>query len=248
MTLARKDIELLEELNFNAWPALRTVHYDGWLLRCTGGESRRVNSVNPLARGVVSLDEKIATAEAIYTRWGRNVVFRLTPLAEPELDVELAARGFVVDGATFVRTAKLDECAAVEDVRILARPDGPWIEAAVAVRGLSGEAATVFAAQHQAIGIETRWALVMLADTPVAMGIVAIERGWAGLHGIYVAKTARRRGLARRISGALLGCAHAKGAGRAWLQVEQANAAALPLYTGLGFETAYAYHHRVRSR
>ena len=246
MTLAREDIELLEELNFNAWPALRTVHYDGWLLRCSGGESRRVNSVNPLTRGVVSLDEKIATSEAIYTRWGRSVVFRLTPLAEPELDAELAARGFLVDGATFVQTAKLDERGVAADVRISARPDGAWIEAAVAVRGLSGEAATVFAAQHQAIGIDTRWALVTSPDAPLAVGTVTIERGWAGLHGIYVAKTARRRGLATEVSEALLGCAYAGGARRAWLQVEQANTAALPLYAGLGFETAYSYHHRVR--
>jgi ribosomal protein S18 acetylase RimI-like enzyme len=67
------------------------------------------------------------------------------------------------------------------------------------------------------------------------------------LLGIYVAKFARRRGLARRVSQALLAYASIRGATRAWLQVEQANAAALPLYAALGFRTAYAYHHRIRS-
>ena len=27
MMLSRREIQLLEEMNFNAWPALRTVHY-----------------------------------------------------------------------------------------------------------------------------------------------------------------------------------------------------------------------------
>jgi ribosomal protein S18 acetylase RimI-like enzyme len=244
----RDDIVLLEELNFNAWPALKAVHYDGWLLRSTGGESRRVNSINPLARGAIALADKIATAEAIYARWGRRPVFRLTPLAEPELDEMLAARGYVVDGPTFVQLAELEADRPPDDVRFLTQPDEAWIEAAVAIRGLSGEPAQVFAAQHRAIGIASVWALALNEGQPAGVGAVAIERGWAGLHGIYVAKSARRSGLARRISQGLMGFAHAQGARRAWLQVEQTNAAALPLYASLGFRTAYAYHHRIRQR
>jgi ribosomal protein S18 acetylase RimI-like enzyme len=82
-------------------------------------------------------------------------------------------------------------------------------------------------------------------ETPVAVGVVAIERGWAGLHGIHVAKSVRRQGLARKLSEDLLGFAYARGARRAWLQVAQGNAAALLLYESLGFHTAYGYHHRV---
>ena len=82
---------------------------------------------------------------------------------------------------------------------------------------------------------------------PTAVGAAGIERGWSGLNGIHVAKNARRKGFARMVSEALIGFAHAKGARRAWLQVEQNNASALPLYDSLGFRTWYAYHHRVQS-
>jgi ribosomal protein S18 acetylase RimI-like enzyme len=245
--MRREDVAILEELNVNAWPALRAVHYDGWLLRCTGGESRRVNSVNPLAPGVIPLAEKIATAQAIYARWGRSAVFRLTPLADPRLDEMLAARGLVVEAPTFVQTAEIAGRGVPEGARVFARPDRAWVAAAIALRGLTGEAAAAFAAQHQAVGIESGWAMIAGADGPVAVGVVAIERGWAGLHGIYVAKVARRRGLALRISEALLNHSFERGARKAWLQVEQTNAAALPLYAGLGFQTAYRYHHRVQS-
>jgi ribosomal protein S18 acetylase RimI-like enzyme len=64
--------------------------------------------------------------------------------------------------------------------------------------------------------------------------------------GIYVAANARRRGYARQISETLIGFAHARGAKRTWLQVEQNNFRALPLYEGFGFQTAYEYHHRIQ--
>ena len=117
---------------------------------------------------------------------------------------------------------------------------------AVEIRGLTGEAAEVFALQHRAVAVDVGWALLTEDGRPAAVGVTAIERRWAGLLGIYVARFARRRGFARRVSQALLAHAHTKGAAHAWLQVEQANAAALPLYAALGFRTAYAYHHRVR--
>jgi len=247
MTLSRSEIARLEELNFNAWPAVKTMHFDGWLLRSSGGESRRVNSVNPIAPGILPLADKVAAAEAVYARWGRETVFRLTPLADEGLDTLLAARGYSIEAPTFVQTAATADGASCDPVlRLFGRPEKEWIAAALRIRGLTGEAAKVFALQHQAVGIDAGWALIVEGDHPAAVGVVAIERGWAGLLGIYVAKHARRRGLARRISQGLLAHAQGRGAARAWLQVEQANAAALPLYVELGFRTAYAYHHRMR--
>lgn len=245
MSFERDDVALLEELNFNAWPALRTVHFDGWLLRSSGGESRRVNSVNPLTPGRRPLDEKIAAAEAVYRRWGRRAIFRLTPLADAGLDETLADRGYVLNGATFVQTAELAARPLADHVEICSSISDGWIAAAQAMRGFDAEEARVFAAQHRAIGVETGWAMARRAGAPAAVGVVAIERGWAGLHGIYVANAARGAGLGFTLSEALLGYAYAKGARRAWLQVEQANVAALPLYAWLGFATAYSYVHRV---
>lgn len=244
--LLREQILELEELNFNAWPALRTAHYDGWLLRCSGGSSRRVNSVNPFWPGRVSLAEKIETAEAIYVRWGRKALFRLTPLADDGLDEMLEGRHYRVEAPTFVQVAEATPCHPSPHIHILERAEEKWLQAAQMLRGLTGEEASVFELQHWAVGVEARWAMFMEAEQVIGIGVVAIERQWAGLHGIHVAKSARRKGVARALSEALIGAAHALGAKRAWLQVEQANSAALSLYGELGFRTAYAYKHRVR--
>jgi ribosomal protein S18 acetylase RimI-like enzyme len=243
--MTREEILALEEMNFNAWPALKAVHYDGWLLRCTGGSSRRPNSVNCIAPGGIELDRKITAAEAQYARWGRPAVFRLTPLADEGLDQLLAERGYALQEPTNVQVATAEAYPVSDDVILSPSVASGWIEAACAVRGYVGEEAAIFAAQQRAVGVASVWALIRVEDKPAAIGIAAIERGWAGLHGIHVAKHARRRGLARRVTEALLGFSYTQGARRAWLQVAQANAAALPLYCELGFRTAFTYHHRV---
>jgi ribosomal protein S18 acetylase RimI-like enzyme len=243
--MTREEIFALEEMNFNAWPALKTVHYDGWVIRCTGGVSRRPNSVNCTTPSTLPLDDKIDVAAALYGRWQQRAVFRLTPLADDGLDAALERRGYAVEEPTFVQTADLGPRSILTDVQIFADADRAWIEAAASVRGLIGEEGAIFAAQHRAVAIDSGWALISMNAQAVAVGTVALERGWAGLHGIHVAKGVRRAGYARKLSEALLGFAYARGARRAWLQVAQGNAAALPLYHGLGFRTAYSYHHRV---
>jgi GNAT superfamily N-acetyltransferase len=161
------------------------------------------------------------------------------------LDETLADRGYVLNGATFVQTTELAARTPRDDVDIRPTISDEWIAAALGTRGFGAAEAWVFEAQHRAIGVETGWAMLRSGSAPAAIGVVAIERGWAGLHGIYVAKAARGAGLGFALSEVLLGYAHAMGARRAWLQVEQANLPALPLYARLGFATAYSYVHRV---
>src|SRR5215469_9877896 len=55
----------VEEACRNAWPALREVLLDGWLLRFSEGLTRRANSANPILP-VGPAD--IAASEALYRR------------------------------------------------------------------------------------------------------------------------------------------------------------------------------------
>jgi ribosomal protein S18 acetylase RimI-like enzyme len=240
------EIRLLEELNFNAWPSLTGVHVDGWLVRRTGGISRRVNSVNALAAGRMALGERLAACEALYRSWGMRSVFRITPLSESGLEEMLLGRGYAVEAPTYVMVADLGPRKVDPRVRLAEVFEAAWPEASARLRGLPEDEATILAAQHRLIAVPTLWASALSGDNVMAVGAAAVERGWAGLHGIYVGRDGRRQGLARAISVSLLSRAHAMGARRAWLQVEQANAAAIPLYRSLGFETSWTYRHLVR--
>ena len=66
-----------------------------------------------------------------------------------------------------------------------------------------------------------------------------------GLFDVATAPAARRRGVARRVTAALLAWGAAEGARTAYLQVAEENAAARALYAGLGFRPAYRYVYAV---
>jgi ribosomal protein S18 acetylase RimI-like enzyme len=76
--------------------------------------------------------------------------------------------------------------------------------------------------------------------------LVCVQDGQlAGLFEIATAEEFRRKGHARALLFAALKWAAAKGAQKAWLQVEESNNAALQLYSQLGFIPFYRYHYRV---
>jgi len=80
---------------------------------------------------------------------------------------------------------------------------------------------------------------------PVAFALGVVDGDHVGLFDVLVAPQARRRGLARRLTQSIGAWGRAHGARFAYLQVVATNAAALPLYADLGFETVYSYAYRV---
>ena len=101
-------IRSIEELSMNAWPAMQTLHYDGWVLRYSDGYTKRANSVYPLYPSEINLDEKIEFCESFYHDRGLPAVFKLTEASTPaNLDARLAERGYRKDSPTSVQTLDL---------------------------------------------------------------------------------------------------------------------------------------------
>ena len=59
-------VRQFEEISNNAWPALQTIHYDGWILRFANGVTKRSNSVNMLYHSTLDPVEKIEFCEDIF--------------------------------------------------------------------------------------------------------------------------------------------------------------------------------------
>jgi ribosomal protein S18 acetylase RimI-like enzyme len=82
-----------------------------------------------------------------------------------------------------------------------------------------------------------------------AVGVIraAFANDWVALACLAVSAAARRRGLASTLTAAAAREAARRGARRAFLQVEHANAVAITVYERLGFVPADSYHYMERA-
>lgn len=69
--MSEYSITKLEELAINAFPALLTELYNGWILRFSKGYTYRGNSVNPLYNRNKNQGKSIDYCEAAFTYWYR---------------------------------------------------------------------------------------------------------------------------------------------------------------------------------
>jgi ribosomal protein S18 acetylase RimI-like enzyme len=87
----------------------------------------------------------------------------------------------------------------------------------------------------------TRAFILRLVREPVASARLVPGPGIAGLHAIGVAARHRRRGYGRMVTAVATRAGLATGHKLIWLSVDDANAAAVELYSSLGFAKSFAW-------
>jgi ribosomal protein S18 acetylase RimI-like enzyme len=243
--------ERVEEACLNAWPALKEILYDGWLIRLAQGRTRRINSVNVLYPGRERLVEKIAACERVYRAHGQPPYFRIRSLDDPALDRMLAVHGYRAEDETLTLYKDFSGGLAAS---------APGVEL---IEGGAGEEwllAQARFAGHPVQESAIRRRLLALVALPVAFAARRDEDGrivsaaYGAIHDRLVSlqwvatdPAARGRGHARATMAALMRWAAGKGAEGACLSVFAANHPAIRLYESLGFtQELYRYHYRVR--
>ena len=233
----------------NAWPALRTFLYDGWVVRFGNGYTRRANSVNPIYPSSIDANKKIRVCHALYANQGLRTVFKLTKEVYPlDLDSVLDRNGYVREAETSVQIMPLD-ALAIKDygpVRIVTYMDEDWIEAFFRMTKSSVEHKTTLRSMLRQISTPKCLAYIKVDEQIVACGMGVFEQDMIGLFDIVVAKGFRGKGYAKRMINGILLWAKKEGAARAYLQVMVDNKTALALYSKLGFSEQYRYWYRVK--
>ncbi len=249
------DIVALEHCGFAALPAERNVDDGPWVLRLAGGLAKRANSANPCAPGAGLDATRLARIEAFYRGAGLRPLLRITPLAAPQADALLEARGY-----RFLEDCRVMTMRLAPRDRPTPPPDGltvtietpipaAWHDAFARFNALDAQGRATRRVMLDAL--DRPHAAVMLhdADGHVAgIGLAVLDGNHVGLFDVRVAAEARRRGLGRAVTGALLDWARAQPTDgtplTAYLQVLADNAPARSLYRSIGFADAYAYHYR----
>jgi GNAT superfamily N-acetyltransferase len=217
----------------------------GWEHCATAGKSGRVNCVWTIDwTDDVALDRAIAEAEGWCEAHDIAPVFKLTDgLTAPfDLPLALSAAGYEPHKETLVMTAPVAlgraPRAAVEIYDVANEHVWSPISQTATADDYTERSDIVrrIVAPHV-------FALNRMEGAPACTGMGVLSGDLVGIYLMRTAPYARRRGFARHVLRALTHWGATHEAQTAYLQVEEANEAAVNLYASEGFTTATRYRY-----
>ena len=234
----------VEEAALTAWPGLRQVSLDGWLLRASEGYTRRANSVQTLGASTRELMDKVTECERWYAAERLRCAFRITPFSDGRLEDYLEGRGYAEEGRTHVMVRPLVDADAAHGAETMEL--GNWLGH---YARLSQLPTPPEALEPLVRSIPVERVTVCVRDRGgrvVSVGMGVLDGPAVGLFDLVTDPEVRSRGHGRRLIAGLLGWARARDAERAYLQCLESNDDARRLYVRVGFRRAYDYWYRVR--
>jgi ribosomal protein S18 acetylase RimI-like enzyme len=221
--------------------------YDGWIVRYSGGHTKRANCVNGIHPSKLPLIEKVRFCEEFYGIRRMNPLFRLTSFSDPDgLDKFLDGRGYAGFDTTLVMTRALTADTGMVSPESPVRwvEQNQWMKAFGALSRLnSGE----IRIRERIIGRITGAALFGCLESGgevLACGFGVLEGPFLGLFSFVTHPARRRKGYAGQLLKALIARGRSLGLETAYLQVEEVNTAAVKLYRKFGFRELYRYWYR----
>ncbi|MGX5841363.1 GNAT family N-acetyltransferase [Mesorhizobium sp. ArgA1] len=247
MTMGDDDLNWRsEQACREAWPAAVETVADGWLLRRSGGRTRRSNSVNPL-RGKRGAPERVLNvAEAFYAGHGQTPLFRVADIAA-EMDALLERHGYAFEGGTIHLYGAIDELADISDehVTVSPTPDEDWFSARFRMGAYDDTDRRVFREMPGLVVGDKAFVSCEHYSEIVALAYGGIRDGLLVVESVETDTRFRQQGLGRRTVGSLIGWARRAGVSAACLQVVADNTPGRALYASLGFSRElYRYHYR----
>ncbi len=242
-------IRAIEELSMNAWPAMQTMLYDGWVLRSADGYTKRANSIYPLYDSTMDLDEKIGFCESFYRDLNLPAVFKMTEASTPtDLDARLDALGYRIDSPTSVQTLDLGmgKHEIPHGVDLKSNDTETWHEAFARMNNVSPDRRATHENILRAILPDKCYASISMDGHIIGCGLGVLQAGYLGIFDIVIDPDHRGQGHGTRLMEALLAWGEQAGAKASYLQVMCNNEPALCLYEKLGFEEKYQYWYKIR--
>jgi ribosomal protein S18 acetylase RimI-like enzyme len=242
----------IEQVATFGWRAIETVRLGEWLLRASGGFTRRANSALAIGDPGRGLDDVLTTLADWYAERGLPpLVMTAEGASPPRLAEELRDRGWAEVSHSHVMTGEVshalrampDAVSRAEgaglELRLDDAPDAGWYACYAADSGPVAASARRVLENHPAVV----FASLRAGDETVAVARAAVDARWAGLAAVRVAEGRRRTGLGAAVTLAALKAAARRGGRHVYLQVETSNRAAIDLYERLNLRIHHDYRY-----
>ncbi|MDD4602194.1 MAG: GNAT family N-acetyltransferase [Bacteroidales bacterium] len=242
-------IRRFEEISNNAWPALQTIQYDGWLLRFANGVTKRSNSVSLLYPSTINPEEKITFCEKLYEDHGITPCFKITSMADPpDIDHRLENRGYLIHSHISFQTLDISVYSGDQfrGATIETNLNPRWIDDFIRMNDFDPSRRSTYIRIMDLTLTPKCLVSVIKNKKTLGVGLGVIEGNVIGLFDLVVAREFRKTGLGHLIVANILRWGREKGAHTAYLQVLTDNIPAIRLYKKMGFIEQYQYLYRMK--
>ena len=240
----------IEELSMDAWPALMTFPYDGWIIRLANGYGNRSNSINPIYPSRIALEEKIEYCDTLFARYGLPATYKLLGCEEHEpLEKKLEGLGYRKINETSLQVCEIPASLKTDNDGIIVNDgfSGQWIESVVKFNRIEEKHVPIFKRILDNIAGEKIVVHKRQGKEILGCGYGIIGRGYVGVFDIVVDENHRGKGFGREIVQTILSEGLKRGVRNSYLQVMLNNPIALGLYGKLGYREIYRYWYRKKS-
>jgi GNAT superfamily N-acetyltransferase len=240
----------IEELSLNAWPALNTTIYDGWIIRMANGYTKRANSINPLYKFHENFHEKLIYCEAFFEKYSLPTIFKITNLKEhEEIDYELEKKNYEKIDITSVQTIEsiVPQKLNFTDFIIESNFSEDWIKNFIRLSRISDNYYETISQMLNLMRFEVIVVSKKINDESIGCAFGVIQDDFVGLFDLIIKESERNKGFANDIVKIILNKAFQKGIKKSYLQVVTSNIPAINLYNKLGFKEKYKYWYRKKS-
>ncbi|SEQ30249.1 Acetyltransferase (GNAT) family protein [Devosia sp. YR412] len=244
--MALPTVEAFERAGLAAWPGT-DVHWDGsWVRRAAGGYTKRANSVQCLdPEDGEDADLRVISASTWMVVRRIKPVFRITPLAAPELVETLDDAGWQSIDESHLFAMELGAQQADPEAKLLPVLDPAFLAVQRQLQNYSDATMAGMQALLAAFVVPATGIVVYRDGAPVASGLMAIADGIVITGNVVTDPSRRRQGLGAAMMRSGLEWARGKGATVAALNVQADNPGAQALYEGLGYRHQYDYSYRI---
>jgi GNAT superfamily N-acetyltransferase len=244
--MALPDVETFERAGLKAWPGIEVARDGSWVRRAAGGYTKRANSTQCFdPDDYENADVRVISACSWMVLRRIRPVFRITPLSSPELNATLDEAGWDTIDASHLMAMELEDHepdAAAEFLPVL---DPKFLGVAQRLQAYDETAMAGMKNLLRALEVPAVGVVLTRDGEPVASSIMAVADGVVITGNVVTDPARRRQGLAAAMMRSGLAWARREGARVAALNVQADNAAAIALYSGLGYARQYDYSYRV---